>query len=146
MKEKPGKINATVVSGAVHGYPDGQPDAADRMEDLLSSVYDVIHKVSDYHGGEVYHYTGREFGILFRDDKRKKSSLKALDAVSELQEKLRELNYSGQPLPISMKAGLDYGEIITGFLGKEGGRHRTYLGVTMDIAHRIRMIANWDQL
>jgi tetratricopeptide (TPR) repeat protein len=145
MKENSKKINVTIASGAVYGYPDGLPEAADRMEELLSAVFDLIHKVSDYHGGEVYHYTGREFGILFRDDKRMKSSMKALDAVYELLEKLRELNYSGKPLNISMKAGLDYGEIIMGFLGKEGGRHRTYLGVTIDIAHRIRMIANWDQ-
>lgn len=146
MKEKPQKIKAAVVSGAVHGYPDDLSDKADQMEEILTAVYDLIHKVSEYHSGEVHQYTGREFSIVFRDDQRRKPALKALDAVSDLREKLRELHFSGQSLNIGMKAGLDYGEIISGRIGKEFGRHHTYFGVTLDIAQRIRLIANWGQV
>jgi class 3 adenylate cyclase/tetratricopeptide (TPR) repeat protein len=146
MNEKHEKIKTVVLSGAIGGFQDSQPENTGQTAEMLSLVYETIQKAAVYHGGEMFHYLGREFLILFKDNSRKPPALKALDAARELMKSLREISLSFISEGVKAKAGLDYGELITGYVGKDEYRKSTHMGLPLEIAQRVRLMANWDQL
>jgi class 3 adenylate cyclase/tetratricopeptide (TPR) repeat protein len=142
------KIEAAVISGAIDGFSDWHDsEKIDHFVELIESLYELIRKVVDYHGGDLFQFTGRSFIIVVKDEKRKKAALKSLEAALELGRKIKDIGLladkAGQ---IKIKAGIEYGELYTGRLGSDSNKQPAYLGLPLDIAQRICAIANWEQL
>jgi class 3 adenylate cyclase len=113
------KTKAAVISGAIDGFSDlSGSEEKHPIEELLESIYQLIRKIADYHGGELFQFTGRNFTIVIKDEKKKKAAIKSLEASLELGRKIKD-HYltSDKPGQIRIKAGVDYGELHAGRLG-----------------------------
>jgi len=140
---------ATIVSAELNdisAIPDG--DNLMQIVDILSTCVDAIGSIVDYHGGHLVQFAGRNFLVVFNSRKKgEENAIAALEATLEIQSKLIKLSEElKNTLPIQINAGISSGIVISGALGSSATRHQTVLGDAVDLAEKIKQIANEGQV
>jgi len=143
------KIQATIVCADIHGvFGSTAPDTLEQSTDLINTCSEVIASVAAYYGGKVIQFTGKNTTLLFEEKAKKDGKLiNPLDAVTELSDKINTLAEDTSLNPgLELQVGVRYGPVFFGNLGPDTNKQLTAIGETVDIASKIREMANKGQI
>jgi len=142
-------IQATICCAWIHGiFNSSDPENLEQSSSLINTCLEIIESVTDYFGGEVIQFTGKNVILFFPDnsDKSKKSS-NPLDALFEIRNKITELTGEISPaIPLELEAGVHSGPVVHGQVGIRSHKHSTVVGEVVDVAIRLQEMANQGQI
>jgi class 3 adenylate cyclase/tetratricopeptide (TPR) repeat protein len=116
------------------------------MDRLLQLLASGVHRFE----GTVHQFTGDGILAIFgaplaHEDHARRACHAALHLQQELVAWAKEL-HSTRDLSISLRIGLNSGEVVVGTIGDEGSMTYTAIGHTVGLAKRIEEIAEPDQI
>ncbi|MCD4729980.1 MAG: AAA family ATPase [Bacteroidales bacterium] len=140
------KKQATIVCADIHGiFGSAEQEAIEQSTDLMNTCMEIIESVSNYYGGKIIQFTGKNAILVFED--KADNPKNALDATIEIREKIAELSKEvSLATPLKLQAGIHFGSVIFGYVGSATNKQLTVVGETVDIASKIREMANKDQI
>ena len=108
---------------------------------------EIIESVSSYYGGKNIQFTGKSTILVFEEKAGTGNQKNALGATIEIQEKIAELSKEvSLPDPLKLQAGIHFGPVMYGHIGSGSNKQLTVVGETVDIASKIREMANKGQI
>ncbi len=143
------KKRATIVCADIHGIFRPQEDESiDQSAGLMNTCNDIIESVANYYGGKIIHFTGKSAILAFEEKVDSTGNRNnALAAAFEISEKIAEISKE-IPLnvPLELQAGIHSGTVLFGHIGPSANKQFTVIGETVDIASKIREMANKGQI
>ena len=143
------KKQATIVCADIHGiFGSDEQEGIEQSTDLMNTCMEIIESVSNYYGGKIIQFTGKNAILVFEDKVGKTGDPKnALDATIEIREKIAELSKEvSLATPLKLQVGIHFGAVLYGHIGTATNKQLTVVGETVDIASKIREMANKDQI
>ena len=149
QKKEMTEKQATIVSAEWNDLYGSTGDSdLSQLARMLETLMDIVEKVADYNGGKVTQSAGLNFLLIFSDRNSEKENISsALETILEVQRKLAGLSEEIKSESIvRFSAGISSGLIIRGSSGSPSSRRETLMGDTVELAIRIRQIANAGQV
>ncbi len=143
------KIQATILCADIHGIIGNQgQDYIEQSADLMNSCNEIIESIAGYYGGKVIQFTGKSAILAFEEKADMAGSPdNPLGAAIEIREKITELSKEvSLDTPLELQAGIHFGPVLTGHIGSTGNKQLTAVGQTVDMASKIREMANKGQI
>ena len=143
------KKRATIVCADIHGiFRPREDESIDQSAGLMNTCNDIIESVTSYYGGKVIQFTGKSTILSFEENSGEKGKPgNPLAAAIEIREKIIELSKEvSLEVPLELQAGIRFGPILLGHIGTAANKQLTVIGETVDIAAKIRDMANKGQI
>ncbi|MBP5470196.1 MAG: hypothetical protein J6Z11_13230 [Candidatus Riflebacteria bacterium] len=114
---------------------------ADALTELMNSYLDEMTKILFKHGGTLDKYIGDAImGFWNHPTTQEDHATRAVTCAIEMQKKLKEMreNWMAQGLPkVEMRAGINSGTSMVGFIGSKIQMNFTCLGDNVNLASRL---------
>ncbi len=113
----------------------------DQIRRLLNEYFDAMVEIVFRHGGTVDKYIGDGLMVFFGDpEPQDDHALRCVRAAIEMQQKTRKLREEwekGEGFPISIRIGINTGEVVVGNMGSRKRLSYTVLGSPVNLAQRL---------
>lgn len=146
LKFEEEKKVATILFADLKGYTDlSEKLSPEEIKELMDKIFLKFTEIIESNGGYVDKYIGdcimALFGapIAYGDDAER-----AIKAALEMQEKIKEFNKEIFEIikgaKLSLRIGINTGEVVTGYIGKKREGDYTAMGDAVNIAERIEKV------
>ena len=140
------KKHATIVCVDIHGlFGSSALDVIEQTTELMHTCHEILLSALDYHKGKFIQFTGKSAILSFEETTGKPSY--PLEAIIEIKEKLAEISKEiPTETPLELQAGIQFGQVLSGQIGTGTTRQYTAIGEVVDVAVKIREMANRGQI